>query len=363
MEYFHSACGEIFSLSEPLEPGDNCRQCGKPFVNIVLVRCQCSRTHEYITDQWREIGDKHDCPITGMPVQTVNRWARRWRRIAYLFFAVIFVFLVDIFCFGSYFIVPLVDSLFGFVLEVLNALGELIGMTVTAIIANLSLIGLAMLVIVGSPLVHIMIQAISVRPIRKFSQAYPLALSELQHPNPPNRRDRLPQALNMQTDYRRIQNTLEEGQRTIRRQQLIIGAVIIGAIIGLLICYLSINTVEEAQQVVKKTALIGAPVILGIGVLFYGSIFFVRINGNGSTLSAFQIGLLLSLLLGIMTVCTLAFLPPLLGQGSLSDADIAIGLTINMIGDVLINLFEGSVEKYWRTRVGSAFGGAAANIT
>lgn len=379
-EYYHSVCNEVFNL--PLKPGSICPRCGERFAKIVEVRCQCSRTHVYITDKWYNIGDEVNCPITKYPVKVVGRSTKNLsknlygeasspgqasesttdfrigsksrRLLLYFLLGIIFVAIVDIFCLGASIIGLLIDFSFEVVFEVVNTLGDLIGSILTMFIDNLSLIGLIILGILGLLLLYNLIHGLSVGSVNEFSQDYPEAAARLNNLlNQPASQGTRPTS-ELADDYRTIQNALEASKHAVRRQQFTIGGIIIGATIGLLICYLSIKSVEEARQAIKKAALIGAPTILIVAVLFYSGVFFFKLPDKWSTLSAFRIGTFLSALLGIATVCTLVVVPPLLGEGSLSEPDIAIGLTINIIGDVLINLFENSIEKYWHTKAASS---------
>ncbi|MBX0330009.1 hypothetical protein K2Z83_20280 [Oscillochloris sp. ZM17-4] len=146
-----------------------------------------------------------------------------------------------------------------------------------------------------------------------------------------------------------LQDHLTRSNQVIRTQQYVIGALIIGMTIGQLVCILSVNTLEEARATLRTVAQVGIPTLV-FAMLFYGGIFFFKLEHRWASFADFRRGLLLSLLLGAATILTLILVPPLLGEDALSIDTIVISVAINIIGDVIINFFEGRGEAFWMRR-------------
>lgn len=364
MDYYHKVCGNVFWSFRRIKRGDPCPKCKKPFAAVNTFSCECSTIHTYFTDDSREIGELLDCPITGARVKVLNKslitnWFAIWgslgaRTLPLLVKVILVIVGLALLCAGISIIESFTTYLVNQSVKGFTAMTDAIDSLLTGLIEALPTLGQMTLALLGLLALHRLIHAVSVQQADAFSQAYPRVVGNLSHPWSQPNLSQPAQTSPQVPNYANVIAALNLGQRTVRRQQFTIGGLLIAAAIVLLICYLSIDTVEEAQQAFKQVAWIGAPTILICAVLFYSSIFFFKLYQKGKPVAVYRVGGFLALLLGVATVCTVTLLPPFLEEGSLSEYDIVIGLTINIIGDVFINLYEASIEKFWHSWFGKS---------
>lgn len=409
MEYYHSVCGRAFKVRKELTPGDLCPMCKKLFVRVTEVTCECSKFHHYISDEESIVGQKGICPITGAsvvttkidkkvlppppkkpkPTENPGDRHRRGGQINPASCAIGAVILLAIGMPIFLWIVSAISYALSIVLDYLDAVGY-------NVVNSLSMIALVVVIIaclgmllnwVNSATSDTSREALDSEQHSRYRNQPTIRAETNTHQHPSARSNDTPRPddapvpahhrpvdasavpmtipadlgvpdpdrniiqhmLNLpppQAVDLHLQDRLTRSGRIIRTQQYVIGALIVGMTIGQLICILSVDTLEEARATIRTVAQVGLPTLV-FAILFYGGLFFFKLEHKWASFANVRHSLLLSLMLGLATIFTLILVPPILGEAALSMDTITVSVAINIIGDVIIHFVEGRGEAFW----------------
>ncbi len=154
-------------------------------------------------------------------------------------------------------------------------------------------------------------------------------------------------AIPLSCERRLLREMQRRGLGAIRTQQLISSGLIIGLVGGWLVWRLAITTLNAVGAAGWLAVQIGAPTALFFSILFYGSLNIERMERTLAARTTFTRGLALALTLCLSTLATLAIVPPLIGAEWPLDAALAIGLAINIVGSMVINLWASLGGRFW----------------
>lgn len=145
-----------------------------------------------------------------------------------------------------------------------------------------------------------------------------------------------------------LKETVRRSGDTVIKQRKIIGLLIILLSIFVLICYLSRSTAAEPTQVVKKTIQLGTVNVVIFAFAFYSTRSFIKLDKKLKFVERkYRKAISLSIIFGLATVLTMVLFPLFLKE-AVSGSEIAIGLTINVIVDVLVMTYDKIVEFLWK---------------
>lgn len=112
-------------------------------------------------------------------------------------------------------------------------------------------------------------------------------------------------------------------------------------------CYLPIKSIEEVRQVARSTVQLGTVNVIIFTITFYSARRYFELDKKVIQKRRHLKGITLAVIFGIATVLTMIILPIWL-KASLSGSVIAIELTINVIVDVFVLVYEKLVNLLWK---------------
>jgi hypothetical protein len=350
MKFFHESneyCREL--LDEPVLPGTPCPKCQRPFVKWVRVSCRvCGGT--YITDTEYDPGQTVPCPLHGGLTFSGKGQRQPGKLNRRLLIYGVTVLL------GIFLLTTVVRWLLGVIGNLIAAGSRLMVNSIATVQISPSSIFLAVVAVTVLVLIYAAIYGVMVLPAASIQKSLRAAerrdVAEalrasfgmpFESPEVKQRR----RIYNLPTDNGVLRESLKRSRRVIGIQQAVNGLLIIGIAIGGLLCFLAAETFKEIRQVVIQFLQQGTMTIAVYALLTYSAMQFMKLKGAFKSASAWIRGIYLSLLLGLSTVITLILIPVVAGEASLPGSPVAIGLTINVIGDVLINSYEGILNVFW----------------
>lgn len=375
--HYHFECGNKFKLGHRIAFGELCPKCNQPFAEIVRYTCNGCRAPFY-TDRLFDIGTEWSCPIHGGPVVTVSLNKETFQtsqRIAAQLPGFIRTVATLISIFGSFIFKALlvVVVLFAFFVilnwlvigvESIQLLGAEAIQNITIQIEETSrliavqiestakfifalLTYLASATLAGT-LVIFLIPFLA-RLVEPFNRIYQVGLRRNQLERLKTMYE-LPQAY---PDHLVWRKSLEQTRDVIRNLLiisclLIISSAIAGFVVGFLICFYAGQVFEETRRTVQQFIALGAFTVIFFAFIYYTIKTFFKLDQTLASSTKFRKGAILAIIFGMATTLTMIVLPPLLGEEIFSGSTIAIGLTINLIGDIIISFYEIAIDFFWK---------------